>query len=136
RPCVGALQERPLRRGTRAFEARASARHARRPDDLPPRDDRALSRPPVQRPRVAQPGTPDQSALLPALCAGRARGAQMRRILVAFAVLAAALLVPASASAHPLGNFTVNRFTAVELSGRDVYVHYVLDLAEIPTVQD
>ena len=59
----------------------------------------------------------------------------MRRILVAFAVLTV-LLVPASASAHPLGNFTVNRFTAVELSGRDVYVHYVLDLAEIPTVQD
>src|SRR4029078_4118134 len=83
-----------------------------------------------------QPGTPDQSALLPALCAGRARGAQMRRILVAFAVLAAALVVPASGMAHPLGNFTVNRFTAVELSGRDVYVHYVLDLAEIPTVQE
>jgi len=59
----------------------------------------------------------------------------MRRILVAFAVLTV-LLVPASASAHPLGNFTVNRFTAVELSGRDVYVHYVLDLAEIPTVQE
>ena len=38
--------------------------------------------------------------------------------------------------AHPLGNFTVNRFAAVELSGRDVFVHYVLDLAEIPTVQE
>ena len=40
------------------------------------------------------------------------------------------------AAAHPLGNFTVNRYAAVHLSGRDVYVHYVLDLAEIPAVQD
>jgi ABC-type nickel/cobalt efflux system permease component RcnA len=59
----------------------------------------------------------------------------MRRLVVALAALAA-LALPAGASAHPLGNFTVNRFAAVELSGRDVFVHYVLDLAEIPTVQE
>ena len=59
----------------------------------------------------------------------------MRRLVIALAALAA-LASPARASAHPLGNFTVNRFAAVELSGRDVYVHYVLDLAEIPTVQE
>jgi nickel/cobalt exporter len=47
-----------------------------------------------------------------------------------------ALLAPGVAAAHPLGNFTVNRFSAVQLSGRDVYVHYVLDLAEIPTYQE
>jgi nickel/cobalt exporter len=40
------------------------------------------------------------------------------------------------AAAHPLGNFTVNRYAAVHLSGRDVYVHYVLDLAEIPTLRE
>jgi len=56
--------------------------------------------------------------------------------LVALFVALLALGVPAAASAHPLGNFTVNRFAAVELSGRDVFVHYVLDLAEIPTVQE
>jgi nickel/cobalt exporter len=59
----------------------------------------------------------------------------MRR-LVALAVTLAALAAPAASSAHPLGNFTVNRFAAVELSGRDIFVHYVLDLAEIPTVQE
>jgi nickel/cobalt exporter len=59
----------------------------------------------------------------------------MRRLVVALAALAA-LALPAGAAAHPLGNFTVNRFAAVELSGRDVFVHYVLDLAEIPTVQE
>ena len=49
--------------------------------------------------------------------------------------LAAVLLAPAAASAHPLGNFTVNRFSRVEVSGQRVYVVYVLDLAEIPTFQ-
>lgn len=47
-----------------------------------------------------------------------------------------ALVAPASALAHPLGNFTINRYSGVELSGDRVYVHYVLDLAEIPTIQE
>ena len=59
----------------------------------------------------------------------------MRRLLAALTALVA-LAAPASSSAHPLGNFTINRFASVELSGRDVFVHYVLDLAEIPTVQE
>jgi nickel/cobalt transporter (NicO) family protein len=56
--------------------------------------------------------------------------------LIALVAAAGALLVTGAAAAHPLGNFTVNRFSAVELSGRDIYVHYVLDLAEIPTYQE
>jgi nickel/cobalt transporter (NicO) family protein len=58
----------------------------------------------------------------------------MKRLLVVVAALAA-LAMPVAASAHPLGNFTVNRFSRVEVSGPRVYVHYVLDLAEIPTFQ-
>jgi len=58
----------------------------------------------------------------------------MRR-LVLLLVAAAALLAPAAAAAHPLGNFTINRFSRVEVSGHRVYVRYVLDLAEIPTFQ-
>ena len=58
----------------------------------------------------------------------------MKRILVLFVVLAA-LAAPASALAHPLGNFTVNRHTTIELSGGRIYVHYALDVAEIPTLQ-
>jgi ABC-type nickel/cobalt efflux system permease component RcnA len=58
----------------------------------------------------------------------------MKRLLAILAVLTA-LAVPASALAHPLGNFTVNRHTEIELSGGRVYVHYALDLAEIPTFQ-
>ena len=49
--------------------------------------------------------------------------------------LLAALLAPTAASAHPLGNFTVNRFSRIESAGHRVYVVYVLDLAEIPTFQ-
>jgi nickel/cobalt transporter (NicO) family protein len=56
-----------------------------------------------------------------------------RRVLLLVAL--AALAAPAAASAHPLGNFTVNRFSRVEVAGPRVYVHYVLDLAEIPTFQ-
>jgi nickel/cobalt exporter len=59
----------------------------------------------------------------------------MKRLLALIGALTA-LALPAGAAAHPLGNFTVNRFSAVELSGRDVFVHYVLDLAEIPTYQE
>jgi nickel/cobalt transporter (NicO) family protein len=56
-----------------------------------------------------------------------------RIVLLAFAL--AALAVPVAASAHPLGNFTVNRFSRVEVAGPRVYVQYVLDLAEVPTFQ-
>jgi nickel/cobalt exporter len=55
--------------------------------------------------------------------------------LVFLAVVAAALVLPALAAAHPLGNFTINRFSRVEVSGPRVYVRYVLDMAEIPTFQ-
>jgi nickel/cobalt transporter (NicO) family protein len=48
----------------------------------------------------------------------------------------ATLLASAAASAHPLGNFTVNHFSAVEASGGRIYVKQVLDLAEIPTFQE
>jgi nickel/cobalt exporter len=54
--------------------------------------------------------------------------------LAGFTALAA-LVLPTVASAHPLGNFTVNRFSRLEASGPRLYVLYVLDMAEIPTFQ-
>ena len=49
--------------------------------------------------------------------------------------LAASLVAPTLAEAHPLGNFTINRYAGIEVAGRDVYVRYALDVAEIPTYQ-
>ena len=46
------------------------------------------------------------------------------------------LVIPAAvASAHPLGNFTINRFARIEVAGDRLYVRYVVDMAEIPTLQ-
>ena len=56
----------------------------------------------------------------------------MTRALVALALAG----VPALAVAHPLGNFTVNRWTAVRIAPGTVAVRYVVDLAEIPTFQE
>lgn len=58
----------------------------------------------------------------------------MRSALLA--VLAAALAFAGSASAHPLGNFSVNHLTEVSVSSDEVRIAYVLDQAEIPTFQE
>ncbi len=58
----------------------------------------------------------------------------MKRLVLLGAAFAA-LVLPAAALAHPLGNFTVNRFSRIEVAGPRIYVRYVLDLAEIPTFQ-
>jgi nickel/cobalt transporter (NicO) family protein len=62
-----------------------------------------------------------------------------RRIAIALVALcgalAASLATSTSAGAHPLGNFTINRYAGIEVAGADVYVRYALDVAEIPTYQ-
>ena len=55
--------------------------------------------------------------------------------LLALLVGLTALAACASAAAHPLGNFTINRYSRIEPSGNRIYVLYVLDMAEIPTFQ-
>lgn len=50
--------------------------------------------------------------------------------------LVLALAVPVAALAHPLGNFTVNRYSRVELAGQSIRVFHVVDMAEIPSVQE
>jgi len=46
-------------------------------------------------------------------------------------LLTLAAVLPAAA--HPLGNFTINHLSKVSVDGRQLRVHYVLDMAEIPT---
>jgi ABC-type nickel/cobalt efflux system permease component RcnA len=56
-------------------------------------------------------------------------------LLLTCLVTLCSLAWTAAASAHPLGNFTINRFSRIEVSGQQLYVVYVLDMAEIPTFQ-
>ncbi|MEO7912302.1 MAG: sulfite exporter TauE/SafE family protein [Roseiflexaceae bacterium] len=55
-------------------------------------------------------------------------------------ILIALLLVfartPARADAHPLGNFTVNQYSRLEVGRDTVRVRYIVDMAEIPAFQE
>ena len=59
----------------------------------------------------------------------------IRRLGLALGIGVAVLLAPAPAMAHPLGNFTVNRYAGIQLTPGEVRIDYVVDMAEIPTVQ-
>ncbi len=57
-------------------------------------------------------------------------------VALACALLVALPLLPrGSALAHPLGNFTINRYARIELYSDAVHLDYVVDMAEIPTFQ-
>jgi ABC-type nickel/cobalt efflux system permease component RcnA len=58
------------------------------------------------------------------------------RRAVLLGALVLALLAPAAAGAHPLGNFSVNRLDVVRVSRDEVRVTWILDRAEIPTFQE
>jgi nickel/cobalt transporter (NicO) family protein len=59
----------------------------------------------------------------------------VRRLVVCAAVAVAAVLLPTTAAAHPLGNFTVNRYAGIVVTPGEIRIDYVVDMAEIPTVQ-
>jgi ABC-type nickel/cobalt efflux system permease component RcnA len=61
----------------------------------------------------------------------------MTRLAVASALAVVAVAVLAHAAlAHPLGNFTINRYTRIELATDSVRLFYVLDMAEVPAFQE
>jgi nickel/cobalt exporter len=60
----------------------------------------------------------------------------MRAALAVLAAVAALVLLAPSASAHPLGNFSINHLSTVKISEGRVDVLYVLDQAEIPTTEE
>lgn len=60
-----------------------------------------------------------------------------RRLLVVVGIALFAAVWPSTgALAHPLGNFTVNRYSGIHVSPQEIRVDYVVDLAEIPTFQE
>jgi nickel/cobalt exporter len=62
-----------------------------------------------------------------------------RYLAILYAMLAMALAVlaaPRPAAAHPLGNFSVNRYSRIEVDAAGLRLRYALDMAEIPTLQE
>lgn len=57
-----------------------------------------------------------------------------RLVGLGLAVLLA--LGAATAAAHPLGNFSISHYAALEPGASEVTVRYVIDMAEIPTFQE
>jgi nickel/cobalt exporter len=60
----------------------------------------------------------------------------VRRLGGALAAAALALLIPAVALAHPLGNFTINHFAAIRVAPDRISLDVVIDRAEIPAFQE
>src|SRR5262245_23714939 len=49
--------------------------------------------------------------------------------------LVALLLIPIVATAHPMGNFSINHHSTIRFGTDAIDVRYILDFAEIPTYQ-
>ncbi|TMK68250.1 MAG: nickel transporter, partial [Actinobacteria bacterium] len=60
----------------------------------------------------------------------------LRRSFSVVGIVALVVLWPAVASAHPLGNFTINLYSGIQLTPGQVRIDYVVDMAEIPTFQE
>ncbi len=56
--------------------------------------------------------------------------------MVVSAITLGVLGAPAIALAHPLGNFTINTSAALVVRADEVVVDHVVDIAEIPTLQE
>jgi nickel/cobalt exporter len=46
------------------------------------------------------------------------------------------MLIATIASAHPMGNFSINHYSAISVAEKSVQLEYIIDLAEIPTFQE
>jgi len=64
------------------------------------------------------------------------RSRTVRALVVAIGAVSVVLFVAPTAFAHPLGNFTVNRGSAIRLTVGVAEVDYTIDMAEIPTYQE
>jgi len=61
----------------------------------------------------------------------------MRRMQIILALCLALLPIAAVETvAHPLGNFSVNQYSALRISKDEIEIRYVVDMAEIPTFQE
>jgi len=66
----------------------------------------------------------------------RGRSTMVARLGIVGVTLGVALLLPALAVAHPLGNFTINHYAGIRVEPDRVILDVVIDQAEIPTFQE
>jgi ABC-type nickel/cobalt efflux system permease component RcnA len=60
-----------------------------------------------------------------------------RRVLVTLGLFAVLSLgAPGDGAAHPLGNFSISRYTGIEVGRNVIALRYFVDMAEIPTFQE
>jgi len=57
-------------------------------------------------------------------------------IFITIATLLPTFLLPGFSTAHPMGNFSINHFSAIAVYPHTVRVTYIIDMAEIPTFQE
>lgn len=51
-------------------------------------------------------------------------------------ILLAFFALPGGAAAHPLGNFSINQYSRIEVGKAEIHIRQVFDMAEIPTFQE
>lgn len=68
---------------------------------------------------------------LPVSGCAPSKSASLLIYLIAFIVLC----IPSNGFSHPLGNFSINRYSRLEPGAGSLSVYYVVDMAEIPTLQ-
>lgn len=60
----------------------------------------------------------------------------MKTMKFTSAIAFAALLVSGTAFAHPLGNFSLNQYSLIDLRGEVPVIHWQIDIAEIPSYRE
>ena len=144
---LGALRRWEIRPSGRLRPQGHGARVPQRLVRVPRRDDPGEVGGPNAGATPAHGGARHQPALLDPVRArregdarevgGRGMRRTARRPLMLFALVMLAVLWPAAAaSAHPLGNFTVNLYSGIHVVPGEIRIDYVVDMAEIPTFQE
>ena len=58
------------------------------------------------------------------------------RAIITILLTAWIMIVPNSATAHPLGNFSISHYSGIHISKDAIELRYMIDMAEIPTFQE
>src|SRR5271170_5843752 len=62
--------------------------------------------------------------------------AQIARIFSVAMLLCSWLANPLTIAAHPMGNFSISHYAGIRIAPGFIEVHYLIDMAEIPTFQE